>query len=88
MTEKRYNAAEVLGKVSGLGSGEVDRIFEEVKANHAKLDACDGHDFEPCERIGELVRSYKCMRCFGVLDAVNRRWYECGRVHGAQGRQL
>ena len=86
MTGKRHNVLEALGKASGLDSGEVDRVFEDVKVNHAKLDACDGHDFEPCERIGELVRSYRCTRCDGVLDTIMRLWYERGRVHGARGR--
>lgn len=81
MAEKRYNALEVLGKVSGLGTDEAKRIFEQVKENHAKLDACDGHDFEPHERQGKLVRSYKCLCCNGVIDSINRQWYERGRVH-------
>ncbi len=35
----RKPVGEVLGELSGLGKQEVHRIWEQVKANHARLDA-------------------------------------------------
>lgn len=82
--EKTYNALEVLGEVSGVGTDEAKRIFDEVKANLALLDGCPRHVFEPNKRQGKLVRDYKCKRCGGVLDSINVRWYNRGLVDGAQ----
>lgn len=88
MAKGKHNALEVLGRVSGLGTDEARRIFEQVKVNQARLDACEGpHDF--CiehRRVGTIVRDYKCRKCGGVLDSINVGWYKRGLEHA--GREL
>lgn len=70
---------------------DVNAIWEEVKANKAKLDACEGpHDLQPDESTkyatakdgGAICRKYKCTRCGGLVDSVNAHWYIKGLTHG------
>ena len=77
MAGKKHNALEVLGKVSGLGTEEAKRIFEEVKANHARLAACERHDFEPID-AAKRRSPHRCRRCGGELNALNVSWYNRG----------
>lgn len=77
MTEKKHNALEVLGKVSGLGTEDTKRIFEECRANQARLEACTRHDFEPVD-VDNRFGMYRCRRCGGKLDVLNVSWYNRG----------
>ncbi len=64
---------------------EADQLFREVKANHARLDACAGpHDFQVNEMYphGKLVRNYKCSKCGGIVETLHKNWYERGLAHG------
>lgn len=64
-----------------MNKAEMAELWAEVKANHARLDTCDGHDFEP--RTGGLQqRKRRCRRCGGELDCVDAAWYEKGVEHG------
>jgi hypothetical protein len=58
------------------------RIYEEVKANHAKLNACDRHDFEPVPKYPDKpshpLKDYVCRRCGGRIDAIAHNWYQRG----------
>jgi hypothetical protein len=69
-----------LAAVSGLSVDDVKGIWEEVKLNAKKLEACGGpHAF------GALVagqRRYVCSKCGGGVNANARYWYEQGLVHG------
>jgi hypothetical protein len=77
--EKRYDGAEVLGQVSGLGKSEVMRIWNEVKANSARLDSCVGpHDFRECGNPTRLC----CAKCLGMIPKTDVRWYLAGLAHG------
>ena len=60
------------------------RIWEEVKANHARLDACEGpHDFKPHPRPGRpALPDHKCTKCGGVIDIIALSWYTRGLAHG------
>lgn len=63
------------------------RIFEEVKSNHAKLDACPGpHEFRPVakypDRPANPLKDYVCCRCGGRVDAIAFGWYRRGLEHG------
>ncbi len=62
-------------------------LWESVKANHATLDACVGpHDFSvEADRVGRLVRRYRCTKCQGTIDHVDRIWYQRGVEHGRRG---
>ncbi len=55
---------------------ESKRIWEEVKANAAQLDGCDGHDFDPVpkypDRPSNPLKDYVCRKCGGKIDAVER----------------
>lgn len=85
--EKTYDGLEELGRVSGLGREEAAKIFEEVKANHARLDACAGpHDFVPHEHSGSLAVNWRCTKCQGILASVSKYWYEDGLKHGRKER--
>jgi hypothetical protein len=79
--EKRYDGTEILGQVSGLGRSEVQKIWGEVKANSARLDACVGpHDFQRAEE--RLGARFTCTKCGGTADASAVHWYQGGLVHG------
>ena len=64
----------------------INEIFKQVKRNHKKLDECVGpHDFKPLIEDGDkLIRDYRCTRCGGVIDAINKIWYDRGRIHGLE----
>lgn len=67
-----------------LTKADFNSIWEEVKANHARQDSCVGpHDFSiEHERMGALVRKYRCTKCDGTIDSINRIWYLKGLEHG------
>jgi hypothetical protein len=55
-----------------------------VRANHAKLDACGRHDFQPVPHPRhKFISDYVCRCCGGKIDASAHRWYQRGLVHGA-----
>lgn len=62
---------------------DFDRIFEEVKANSERLRGCSGpHDFVELQEAANRPPRYRCAKCKGEVDAINRRWYLEGVVHG------
>ncbi len=81
--EQPPDVFEVLGKVSGLGRSEAQRIFAEVKANSAKLNACPRHDFHPMSNSPPHRRRFQCTHCQGELTGEHVRWYALGLAHGA-----
>ena len=85
--------SDSLDKVSaftGLSRTDLKSIHEQVKANHAKLEACDAHDFSiPIDRItlkeiNERVFGCKwsCKHCGGNVDGQSKYWYLKGVLHG------
>lgn len=76
----RFDGADVFGKVTGLGREAVMGIWEEVKANAAKLEACPGpHAFERIE--GRPTPRYACRLCSGEVTGTDKAWYERGLAH-------
>lgn len=74
---------ETLEKVSGIKRPEMDKIFQEVKANSAALNSCSGHNFEVHTKYDSgFVRKYKCSNCGGTADAIAVSWYRKGLEHG------
>lgn len=75
---------DALAKISGLPRAELSRIWEEVKANQARLDACTlPHAFEPVpEPKRALPRYHVCTRCQGRVDVIAAHWYARGLVDG------
>lgn len=83
-----YDGAGVLGELSGLGRSTMVGLWEQVKANQAKLDACPGHEFVPTPRLETQRQRYRCKHCGGEVDATSRHWYELGRSHERAARLL
>lgn len=67
-----------------MNRADVDEIFREVKANHAKLNACPGpHEFTiEYRKIGPMVRDWECAKCHGHVENLYKMWYERGLAHG------
>jgi hypothetical protein len=79
----RYDGAEVLGSVSGLGREAVLGIWAKVKDNHARLDACPGpHDFRRISERPTIGPAYSCAKCGGTVSTSDQKWYERGLKHG------
>ena len=58
-------------------------IWAKVQTNTAKLDACHGpHRFEDITPDRKVGKTYRCQRCAGETDGINRYWYERGLAHG------
>lgn len=78
--------ADALSRVSGISRADMDGIWQEVKANHARLEACAGpHDFSvPHRTVGTLVRDWACSKCGGHVESTHRSWYETGLKHARQ----
>lgn len=65
MTEKTYDGTEVLSRVSGLSKDAVRGIWEDVKANSARLRACARHRFDGDFQIGKRK---VCLVCGGGMS--------------------
>lgn len=62
---------------------ESRRVWAEVKRNSTRLNNCAGpHDFQPHDRYGTFVRTYRCTRCGGVVPSNAQYWYQRGLDHG------
>ena len=70
-----------------LTKTEIKDIWEEVKANHARLSKCPRHEFVPMDDNRVLPRRFKCASCGGTLGAVEAHWYTKGLKHATQERQ-
>jgi hypothetical protein len=63
-------------------------VTAEAKANLERLTSCPGpHRFFTVERTQHraIRRRYRCARCGGVVDGVQRYWYELGLEHARRG---
>lgn len=75
------DSLDTLSAATGIGRASILELWEEVKANHARLDACPRHDF-PDPEPGSLGKRYECRNCRGWTDASAVRWYRDGLKHG------
>jgi len=58
------------------------RLWEQVKANRERLDACAGpHEFADITGR-QILNRYGCTKCGGQVDHIARAWYERGLAHG------
>lgn len=65
-----------------LQSPHIKKILDSVRENFRILDRCAGpHDFQVIGEI-RIGAKYKCTKCNGVVDGVNKRWYESGLKDG------
>lgn len=66
----------ILSNLSGLPKSEVDRLWGEVKANSATLNACPQHLFpEGKVRMGDKLT---CVHCKGTVSLTDAGWYVKG----------
>lgn len=66
MSDKRYDGAEDISRMTGLSRDKVISLWEEVKENVRRLDGCERHKFDaPLVKIGEKLT---CQNCGGVLS--------------------
>ena len=56
-------------------------LWDEVKANRARLEACSRHDFPGPEPVSLGLR-YTCRACGGWADGNSVLWYRRGLSHG------
>jgi hypothetical protein len=64
----------------GIPREELLAIWDQVKANQARLDGCPGpHDFRS---IPGNARRQRCATCGGELDLCNVLHYQEGLKHG------
>jgi hypothetical protein len=65
------------------GTGGIKRVLDEVKANRARLESCNGHKFVSISTIGDTFTwtTYQCEHCGGTIDAIAHAWYQRGIGH-------
>lgn len=65
--------------VKATTGADLDPLWQKVRENHAKLDGCLAHLFEP-ERPGQpqIGGRFVCSRCGGSVDSHAKHWYEKG----------
>ncbi len=79
MPNGNYDGLGVMSEVTGLPRDEILSIWEEVKANQAKLDSCPWHEFERLITAPPGKEAYGCRHCRGKVDASAYRWHQLGR---------
>lgn len=72
-------ALDTLSELSGLNRETMNDILLQVQANHAKLNACLRHDFEPIPPVKIVGQRYRCTHCGGEVDHHAWHWHEQGR---------
>lgn len=73
---------EILSNVSGLPKKEINKIWEEVKANNKRLRNCEGpHQFQLADDK-RINSKYRCALCGGTVDTIAFKWYMDGLKHG------
>jgi hypothetical protein len=63
---------------------EAKKLWDQVVANSAKLDACPGpHEFFDIspETKMPLGKKYRCSKCDGETEGSHVRWYRRGLEH-------
>lgn len=75
------DSVDTLSTATGLSRATMLEIWAGVKANSAKLDACQRHEFV-CEAPGKLGAKWRCSACGGTVSGTDAHWYNLGRSHG------
>ncbi len=76
------DSATQLSSLTGIPRPELLKIWDDVKLNSAKLEACARHDFLPVYP-GQFGTKFVCSRCAGLIDGMSARWYADGLAHAA-----
>lgn len=80
------DSLDAISEASGIDRESMLALWAEVKANHAKLEACPRHAFiamEPEPR--RLSGKWRCASCGGEVEASAARWYRLGLEHAGVG---
>lgn len=80
------DSLDSISSATGIDREVMLALWAEVKANHAKLEACPRHDFiamEPDPR--RLSGKWRCASCGGEVEASAARWYRLGLEHAGAG---
>jgi predicted SprT family Zn-dependent metalloprotease len=64
---------------------DAKQILEQVKANSARLDACDTpHEFVDMRVHNVPGHRYRCSKCGGEVAGNCVRWYRLGMKHAGR----
>lgn len=74
-----YDGVGVMADLTGLTRKTMTKIAEEVRANHARLEACPYHEFAPILPLVRMGQRYLCIECGGEVDALAYHWHQQGR---------
>ena len=72
---------KVLSQISGRPQKEVNEIWEQMKANHKRLNSCKGHRFGQIDVKNIRTRRVKCQRCGGFMSVIDIGIYQKGYAH-------
>lgn len=79
MSDGNVDGIDAMARFSGLSRDEIQQIWLDVKANHARLNGCAYHEFEAVPDCPPLKQKYRCRHCGGEVDAIAYSWHEDGR---------
>lgn len=72
-----------------MPSIDTKAIMAEIRANHARLDACPRHRFWPTPKGVTLFEKHKCVACQGTIDLSQVGAYVSGYVaHGGDANDI
>jgi len=72
----KNKAFEALSNISGLPKKEVNKIWEEVKANQKLLKECKRpHLFTPIDDVNKINCKYECAKCKGIVTQAIAKAY-------------
>ena len=76
-----------ISALTGIPRSDMLKIWDMVKANQARLNACPRHRFKAVE-LGKVGTKYECSCCGGTTDVSSVSWYEKGLAHATKGEPL
>lgn len=79
------DSLDKLSAAAGVSRDSMLSLWEEVRANHERLESCPRHDFHTPEP-GRLGVRYTCRACGGWADGHAIVWYMRGLAHGESVR--
>jgi hypothetical protein len=92
---KRAKTIHEVAEMVGIPKTVSEQILQQVLANTAALESCAGHDFSialdrhtkkpiknPTHHQQTFDCKWRCSKCGGYIDAINRTWYNRGLKDG------
>lgn len=76
------DSLQTLCDAVGVSRPSMLELWDAVKANSAKLESCQRHDFVALETERRLGGKYRCSACGGEADSHAVHWYRAGLRHG------